>query len=214
MTWLQYSHKEGDKMQLLKITTTPIQLRYNIEQARLEGNMMGSPQHQVSHTPSSLKIDSSPVKVQISTERARESLGMRGPDSWSREYAGRGVQAAQEATGDAVRMGNEMQQIQDGVTIAQIIQNRMLQQHTPAPATQTFLPGAKPDISWEPPQVHTTYQPDKLSFNWQTQQAPMNYVPGKFSLEVLQHPKVSIEYLGGFNYVPPSADPDYQEPAE
>ena len=39
----------------------------------------------------------------------------------------------------------------------------------------------------------------------------MNYIPGKFSIEILQYPKVSVEWLGSPTYVPPSADPNYVE---
>ena len=47
--------------------------------------------------------------------------------------------AAYQAIGEAVQLGNQMQQIQDGVTIGQLVRERFLQQ----PTTYTvFLPSA------------------------------------------------------------------------
>lgn len=43
------------------------------------------------------------------------------------------------------------------------------------------------------------------------EEAGKEYVPGFVELEVLERPKVDIEYLGGFTYVPESSDPDYKE---
>ena len=39
----------------------------------------------------------------------------------------------------------------------------------------------------------------------------MEYVPGKYQMDILQYPKITVEYLGTPTYVPPSADPNYEE---
>lgn len=103
-----------------------------------------------------------------------------------------------------------MQQIQDGVSIGQIIRQRLLQQ----PETYTtFLPSAGTDISWQPAQLDKQYNPGSLEFDWQIMQNQMNFIPGKFQFEITQYPDVRVEYLGKPTYVPPSASPDYVEPA-
>lgn len=196
-------------MQLLKITASPVQYQYQVEHARLENQKPTLPEYSIQRQPSKLSVESRNVQVQISSRRAFQSMGFHGNVEWAREYGSRGMDAADRAKGDAAKMGNQMSRIQDGVTIAQLIQNRLMQ--APPMAVHTFLPSVGPDISWEPSQVSTSYQAEQAKFDWQTQRQPMRFVPGKFSLEITQYPKLNIEYLGGFNYVPPSSDPDYQE---
>lgn len=196
-------------MQLLKITSSPIQYQYQVESARLENQKPTLPEYDIQRQPSKLSVKTQDVQVQISNRRAYQSMGFHGTVAWAKEYGSRGLKAADRAKGEAAQTGNQMARIQDGVTIAQIVQNRLMQ--GPPMAVHTFLPSAGPDISWQPHQVSTTYQPDRVRFDWQTQREPMEYVPGKFSLLITQYPELNIEYLGGFNYVPPSADPEYEE---
>lgn len=40
------------------------------------------------------------------------------------------------------------------------------------------------------------------------------FTPPTFELEILERPKVIIKYVGGPIYIPRSADPDYEAPAE
>jgi hypothetical protein len=40
----------------------------------------------------------------------------------------------------------------------------------------------------------------------------LEYVPGNFEMEILTKPEVQVDYIGGFMYVPPEANPDYEEP--
>ena len=103
---------------------------------------------------------------------------------------------------------NQIAQIQDGVTISQIVRQRMLEQPT---TYTTFLPAVGPDISWQPQELDLNYDPGSVTFDWKVMQNQMDYIPGKFQMNITQYPKVQIEYLGEPNYVPPSASPTYQE---
>jgi len=49
------------------------------------------------------------------------------------------------------------------------------------------------------------------SKEWNVAKNEMEYVPGRFKMEITQFPEVKIEYTGGFMYVPPSSDPEYDE---
>ncbi|MDR0920349.1 MAG: hypothetical protein LBM93_14080 [Oscillospiraceae bacterium] len=40
---------------------------------------------------------------------------------------------------------------------------------------------------------------------------PGQYVPGNVEMKVITKPKVDVEYIGGFMYVPPESNPDYEE---
>jgi hypothetical protein len=39
----------------------------------------------------------------------------------------------------------------------------------------------------------------------------LEYKAGSFEIEIIRRPDVDIEYVGGFSYVPPSSDPNYNE---
>ena len=107
-----------------------------------------------------------------------------------------------------MQFGNQISQIQDGVSISQIVQQKALQQPT---TYTTFIPSAGWDISWQPPELNLDYQPTEMNFDWQVQKNIMEYVPGKYQMDILQYPKIEIEYLGTPTYVPPSSDPNYEE---
>ena len=137
-----------------------------------------------------------------------------GSSEWSviyefaRYYGSQGRQTAYENIGERVQFGNQIAQIQDGVSISQVVQQKMLQQPT---TYTTFIPSAGIDISWQPAQLDLDYQPTQLEFDWQTMKNTMEYVPGKYQMDILQYPKITVEYLGTPTYVPPSADPNYEE---
>ena len=45
-------------------------------------------------------------------------------------------------------------------------------------------------------------------------ESELEYIPASFGVEVISKPKVEIVYIGGYNYVPPSSSPDYEESEE
>ena len=184
-------------MQLLKITSVPLEYEIHTEAARLEMKQAQNPSHVMTKNPSGWTMHARNIQVRMDTTELRASLNMRNSMDFARYYGSQGRQAAYQAVGEAVQFGNQMQQIQDGVSIGQIIRQRLLQQ----PETYTtFLPSAGTDISWQPAQLDKRYN-------------QMNFIPGKFQFEITQYPDVRVEYLGKPTYVPPSASPDYVEPA-
>lgn len=197
-------------MQLLKITSVPLEYEIHTEAARLEMKQAQNPSHVMTKNPSGWTMHARNIQVRMDTTELRASLNMHNSMDFARYYGSQGRQAAYQAVGEAVQFGNQMQQIQDGVSIGQIIRQRLLQQ----PETYTtFLPSAGTDISWQPAQLDKQYNPGSLEFDWQIMQNQMNFIPGKFQFEITQYPDVRVEYLGKPAYVPPSASPDYVEPA-
>ncbi len=195
-------------MQLIKITSVPMQCKFEIEPARLQMRQAQNPQQQVTVTPSKLTLSSSDIKVRLDTTDLRASLNQRDNTSFAIYTAELGKQAASDALNDAVQTGDAMQRIDDGVSIAQIVQQKMLEQPD---SVMVFLPSTGTDISWQPGSLSTDYEPATVDTNWQIMKNQMEYIPGKFHLNILQYPDVQVEYLAGPNYVPPSADPEYTE---
>lgn len=195
-------------MQLIRITSIPMKCEFEVEPARLQVQRAQNPRQQVTVTPSRLALSSNDIQVRLDTTDLRASLNQRNSADFATYTADLGRQAASMAIDDAVQEGSEMQRIEDGVSIAQIIQQKMMDQPDSA---MVFLPTAGPDISWEPGNLSTDYQPASVETDWQIMKNQMEYIPGKFHMKILQYPDVKVEYLGGPNYVPPSADPEYTE---
>lgn len=193
---------------LINITSTPIDYKISIEPARLEMKQADNARQKMTLDPSELKIQSRNIEVRLDSTRMRASLNLRKMDDFAQYYGGQGLQKAYENIGERVQFGNQIAQIQDGVSISQVVQQKMIQQPT---TYTTFIPSAGIDTSWQPAELDLDYQPTKLEFDWQTMKNSMEYVPGKYQMEILQYPKIEIEYLGTPHYVPPSADPNYEE---
>lgn len=195
-------------MQLINITSTPIDYKINIEPARLEMKQAENPSHRMNVDSSSLSIRSRNIEVRLDSTQMRASLNLRKAGDFARYYGSQGNQTAYENIGERVQFGNQISQIQDGVSISQVVQQKALQQPT---TYTTFIPSAGVDMSWQPQELNLDYQPTELSFDWQVQKNVMEYVPGKYQMDILQYPKIEIEYLGTPTYVPPSSDPNYEE---
>lgn len=198
-------------MNVLRITSTPIKLSMTSQRARLESRMP-DPEVGIIQNPGQLNMKSENIKVNIDTSRSRDSMGFRTAKGLMREAAQAGLKAVADATAQYSRVGNQMMQIQDGVTVADIMKNQMMAQ-TNITTGIAFIPSVGPDISWEPADLAIDYTPAQVEFNPQVTEPPAEYVPGELSVNVEQYPKVEIEYMGEPMYVPPSANPAY-EPAE
>lgn len=193
-------------MQLLKITSTPIKYDISISPASLKITEPSSVSYTPQHTPTQLQMRTKLPQVKLDTTEMFASLGVKSAPRLIKEAAQNGMQAAVQATGEAVQFGNRMARIDNGVTISSIVKQKMLQQPT---SEMVFLPSQGAAISWDPGELQTDYRAGSLTLDWKVQRNVMDYVPGKFEMSILQYPKVTIEYLGGPHYVPPSADPNY-----
>ncbi|MCI9405330.1 MAG: hypothetical protein HFK04_00220 [Oscillospiraceae bacterium] len=195
-------------MQLLKITNVPIEYNFSIEPARLEMKQSQNPRHRLIRDPSQMNIDSHNIEVRLDSTELRASLNLRNLGEFARYYGQKGNQTAYQTIGENVHFGNQMAQIQDGVTISEIMRQKVLEQPT---TYTTFLPSAGTDISWQPQQLNLDYDPGSVNFDWEVMRNVMDYVPGKFQMHITQYPEVQIEYLGEPRYVPPSSSPTYEE---
>lgn len=197
-------------MQLIKITNTPIQYQYEVERGHFETRNSQPLEAKIQTDKAELSIKSKNIEVRLNTDAMRESIGIYKTTTWSRMNGQRGWQKAREGVNDTVQTGNQMERIYTGVSISDIIRNKMI--GSPPTFNSKIIPSEGPEITWSPNELQMDYKPAEVNVDWQMMEKSMNYIPGKFDLIITQYPKVSIEYTGGFNYVPPSADPEYKEP--
>lgn len=197
------------EQQLLKITNIPIEYQYQIERGRLERSTQGELSFDIERRPSKMQIKTEDVKIRMDTVAMRRSMGLMSARDSIGDAAQRGKQSAMDATAQYAEDGNQMARgMAQGSDIAKIMADRLFQQPT---TTTAYLPSVGPVITWQPNSIQMKFDPGDVNFDWQMMRNTMDYVPGKFQMQILQYPKVSIEYLGDPNYVPPSSDPNYQE---
>lgn len=195
-------------MQLIKITSIPIEYQIKVERARLEKKSGASAEMNLQTKPAALDIKTQDVQIRIDTTEMRSSLGLESAPTKIKKAADKGYQAALKATAEYARRGDRLAKLNTGVTIPQLEKEKMLQQPT---SETVFLPTHGTRISWIPNGIDVNYKPGECNIDWKLHQNVMDYVPGKFQMDILQYPKIEIEYLGEPNYVPPSASPNYQE---
>jgi len=195
-------------MQLLKITTSPMKYELEIEPSRLEYVNDHIPSADVSSSPSELKIDTKNTSVRIDTYEARKSLGILNTEDMFRRQAELCKDHIMQKTREYVEDGAQMARIEDGVTIPQIMRQKI---ETQPNSVTVFIPNTGADLTWEPPKVNIEFTKSELEYNWDEQQSSMRYVPGSVRMKIVEYASINVEYLGGPLYVPPSSNPDLKD---
>ena len=189
--------------QLLKITTVPIKYEIHVEKAKVE-HRNATAELEISRDRGGLQIKSRPIKVNIDSSAARNSVV---PTTKKAIYdsANKGRQAAMEATANYAqesRMMFKTKNGQGGETLQQIFEQRVAM---PTGEFQlAFIPSQGAELSWEGPGLSIQYQMDKLNFDLQVDQGNIEFTPGSVEVSITQNPSVSIEYVGEPIYVPAS----------
>ena len=196
-------------MQLLKITSIPIQYQIQIERARLEMRTEGNLDATVNRRPSQLQTRSRNIQMRQDSTEMFASLDIKSIGRRIQEAAQQRKQAGMELTGQYAMDANKLGQ--KDMDISQIVADKLFSRAESLDSKLVFLPSVGPAITWQPSDLQNSYDPGAVDFDWEVVRNAMDYVPGKFKMDILQYPKVQIEYLGEPNYVPRSSAPDYQE---
>ena len=193
---------------LIEIKTVPIEIEMKVNHAKLEYTR-GTADLEISRGEGGLSIKSRPIKLNIDTFEARNSVvptAMRSIE----QYAQKGQQASYTATATYAQHGQMFLDAKIGQNvIGQIATESTMKNYHPNSGIE-FLPSVPPEITWDPGEMHIRYEMDKLNFDWRINQAEFEFTPGDIEVSVTQHPDVVIKYVGGPLYVPPSSDPNYE----
>lgn len=199
--------------QLIKIENIPIAFELKVQHAKLEyKDVAASADLQISRNKGGMRIQSSPVKVNLDTFQAQQSIRPSAANS-IRQYASQGRSAAYEATATYARDGHLLLKAKLGDDVL----GQLIQQHTDVFAQSSttnynieFIPQGGVNIDVQKGDLTIDYQLDKMNFDWKTQQGSFEFIPGDIEIHISQMPAVNIEYVGGPIYVPASADPNYE----
>ncbi len=192
---------------LIEITTVPIQIEMKTTNAKLE-YARGTAEMEVTRDKGGLQIKSRPIRVNIDTYEARNSITPTLARSLE-QNAQMGKQAAYTATSTFAQQGNLMMKTKWGEEVITQFSKDSLLEGVQDVGLQ-FLPSTGPEITWDPGEMNIRYEMDKLNFDWKIGGGSFEFTPGDIELTVTQRPEVIIKYIGGPIYVPPSADPNYE----
>ena len=190
---------------LIEIKTVPIELEMKVNHARLD-YQRSTVDLEISRNEGGLQIRSKPIKVNIDTFEARNSVSPTAMRSIE-QAAQRGQQKVYDTTATYARRGDLLLEAKIGEQL--ISQFAMESQQVNTDFAMKWLPTTGPDISWDGGELNIRYEMDKLNFDWRMDQGNVEFIPGNIEFTVTQQPDVIIKYIGGPVYVPPSADPDY-----
>ena len=192
---------------LIEITTVPIQIEMKTTNAKLE-YARGTAEMEVSRDKGGLQIKSRPIRVNIDTFEARNSITptvMRSVE----QNAQKGIQASYKATATFAQQGELMMKTKLGEEVITKFSRDSLLEGVQDVGLD-FIPKVGPEITWDPGEMNIRYEMDKLNFDWKIGGGSFEFTPGDIELTVTQRPEVIIKYIGGPIYVPPSADPNYE----
>lgn len=190
---------------LIEIKTVPIELEMKVNHARLDYKR-STVDLEISRNQGGLQIRSKPIKVNIDTFEARNSVSPTAMRSIE-QAAQRGQQKVYDTTATYARRGDLLLEAKIGEQL--ISQFAMESQQVNTDFAMKWLPTTGPDITWDGGELNIRYEMDKLNFDWRMDKGNVEFIPGNIEFTVTQQPDVIIKYIGGSVYVPPSADPDY-----
>lgn len=168
---------------VLKITSTPIQLSITSERARLEVKAPDSEAMAAPETQKQLNMKPQNIKVDIGSSRTQNGMEYRAAGGAASRYSRASMQS-QPAVKEAVSTtGNMVSTTASTVTTGKAA----------VPADE--IPGLAVDFK---PRMVTTEDNNVAA------ERAMEYVPGELKISVEQRPKVEIEYVGGPIYFPKS----------
>ena len=190
---------------LIEIKTVPIELEMKVNHVRLDYKR-STVDLEISRNQGGLQIRSKPIKVNIDTFEARNSVSPTAMRSIE-QAAQRGQQKVYDTTATYARRGDLLLEAKIGEQL--ISQFAMESQQVNTDFAMKWLPTTGPDITWDGGELNIRYEMDKLNFDWRMDKGNVEFIPGNIEFTVTQQPDVIIKYIGGPVYVPPSADPDY-----
>ena len=149
---------------LIEITTVPIQIEMRTTNAKLE-YARATAEMEVTRDNGNLKIKSRPIKVNIDTFEARNSVSPTLA-RYLEQNAQKGRQAAYEATATYAGQGQLLLQTQVGEELVTQFAEDAMMKDVKTNVGIDFIPKVGPEINWDPGEMNIRYEMDKLAIDW------------------------------------------------
>ena len=193
---------------LIEIKSVPIEIERKISHAKLE-HTRGTADLEISRDKGGLSIRTKPIRVNIDTFEARNSVCPTTITSIE-QSAERGKQAVYEATATYAQQGQLLLNAKIGQELVTQFAAESMMKDVKTNVGIDFIPKADAELNWDPGELNIRFEMDKLNFDWRLNQTQFEFTPGDIEISVTQRPDVVITYMGGPLYVPPSSDPNYE----
>lgn len=194
--------------QLLQITIVPIKIDMETIPFRME-QKREAPTVNISRKKGGLNIETHPTQLHLDSTAMRESIGIKTWGQLAQDHGQEGLQSCRET---AERYSQEGRQLLDGASSgikpADLARKKLVKTMN---YVMSLIPSKPTDISWTDGSIDMQYQPDELTFDWETnEKVHFEFVPGDVKFTVTQRPEVRVEYVGEPIYFPPSSNPNYK----
>ena len=193
---------------LIEIKSVPIEIEMKVSHAKLEYTR-GTADLEILRSGGGLSIKSSPIRLNIDTFEARNSVVPTTARS-IQDGAEKGKQAAYQATATYAQQGQLLLKAQIGQEMVTQFAADAMARDVKTNVGIRFIPTVPAEIGWDPGELNIRFEMDKMNFDWRLNRTQFEFVPGDIEISVTQYPDVVIKYIGGPLYVPPSADPNYE----
>lgn len=165
---------------LIEITSIPIKIEFKTTNAKLECTQSTAELEVKRNKGGGLNIKSKPIKVNIDTYEARNSV-LPTVVTKLKQNAESGKQTAYEATATYAQQGKLLLNAKVGEElITQFAHDAMFKDVKPNVGIQ-FLPDRPVEFDWDMGEMNIRYEMDKLNFDWRTNQYPsFEFTPATF----------------------------------
>lgn len=194
---------------LLQYSTTRAQYEYEVMRPRLEISQK-LPKVERTVKRATLNMQRQAGRFDMNSVRRRSDMGMKGVVERANYEADLGKQTASETTANYVDFGNAVAMQHKGGNIPDSMWSRTMQH---SQGDLVLVPVSAVDIHYIPANLAVDFVPGEMTANWDVGRAKLDFVPGSFSINFTQYASLNIEFVGGFIYVPPSADPSFEAEA-
>lgn len=194
---------------LIQVTTTPTQLEYQVQRARLQIEQQ-QPTAQRTVKRAQLNMRRQAGRFEMDTVRRRSDMGFKGVVDRANYEGNLGMQRASKTTGERAAMGATLLNFHKGANFPDALWSQYMQDQSTELVLQPVSPA---EIRYIPAQLEADYVPAEMQTDWNVGKARLDFVPGSFNINITQYASISFEYTGGFNYVPRRADPNFQASA-
>ena len=193
---------------LIEITSVPIEIRMKTTNASLEYTR-GTAEMEISRAETGgLNIKSRPIRLSLDTF---EPTGVTMPTI--AQNVVQPTQTEMQTGYEATSAYSDQGQIMLNARLGQEMARQAAAQSAGGsmmPDGESLRPETGLAFEWEDGQMQIRYEMDKMNFDWKIDKGGFKFTPGDIEFMVEEKGGVTIKYMGGPIYVPPSSDPNYE----
>jgi hypothetical protein len=204
--------QEADSMgPLIKITSVPIKLEFNITNPKLEINEEYEKQAQSARMPRVSRVGNNTIQaepIKINADNNQDSYNSAQSDTLA-TFTYNAVAGFREVQADGGAGGV------DGVGgVSENVRAKTASHSIESVLAKLSNKSGNGVVNFQNNTLSINYAMDDIKGNMSAEEAreaikKWNFVPGEIEISVEQYPDIQIEYVGGIRYFPASSDPNY-----